>query len=388
MKKHVVMAASLLLVASSLFAYNPPAGGQNLLRLSSPFSLSGANSTAGGSVYEVIPSSVVTNPALSAFEQRIALDLGFTFMSDKNKEIEYDVMGVKGSSGSDTGAAFQVGATFPTRWCVPTFMVQGVFAPLGDMTLGNNILFTANVSKDITDKVSVGLGVTGGGYWYSVKDAVISVDESSSDWMLAANTGVFYNHGDLLFFKQVRFAATLMNLGKLYTKTKYKGIKGLEPNPVTGMEPVKVSMWPGIATPRGGVAFVILDTGSFKIGGSTDIAVPGFMDLAFDLGVGLEYSGLKFATFRFASAWELDVRELAEGSKNLIPSATLSVKFNMNTGANAAMAKRGWAQSELTAGAGWRNLYSDINAFSFGAVMKFGMEDKEPPVITLWDEEH
>ncbi|MBD5428694.1 MAG: hypothetical protein HDR39_05155, partial [Treponema sp.] len=110
--KKMVVAAAALLAAGSLFAYNPPAGGQNLLRLSSPFALAGANSTAGGAIYDVMPSSVVTNPALAAIEQRIALDAGFTFMTDKNKNA------VDGSIGT----AFQLGATVPTRWCVPTLL--------------------------------------------------------------------------------------------------------------------------------------------------------------------------------------------------------------------------------------------------------------------------
>lgn len=368
MKKHVVMAASVMLAATSLFAYNPPAGGQNLLRLSSPFSLTGANSTAGGAMHDVIPSSVVTNPALPAFEQRIVLDLGFTIMSDKNKE------NTKANSGNDMGTAFQLGATIPTRWCVPTLMFQGVFAPLADMNLANNIAITANVAKDITDKVSVGLGIAGGGFW----------NKHASDWTLALNTGVFYNHGDLFIFKQVRFGATLMNIGKMYSETKNKGIKGTDSLGTL----IEVTTWPGIATPRGGVAFILLDKGGMKIGGSTDIALPGFQNFAIDLGFGLEYSGLKFMTLKLNSAWELDFKELIEGCTNLVPAIGLSARFNLNTGANAALAKRGWQQSELTPGFAWRNLYSDINAVSVGAVLKLGMEDKDPPEITLWDEEH
>ena len=362
MKKHVLMAAGALLAVSSLFAYNPPAGGQNLLRYSSPFALSGANSTAGGPVYDVIPSSVVTNPALPAFEQRIALDLGFTVFFDKNKELI--------TSGNDKGTAFQAGVTLPTRWCVPTFLVQGVFAPLHDMNLANDILFTGNVSKDITDKVSVGLGVTTGGYW----------NDNASDWLLAANTGVFYRHGDFFFLKDVRFAFTLMNLGKMFGSSKTTqnfGIKGSA-----------AEKWPGLATPRGGIAFLVVDKGDFKLGGSTDVASPAFQNFVLDLGFALEYSGLKFISFKLASAWELDLRELLENNKNLIPSAALSVKFNLNTGANETMKKRGWQESELTVAGGWRNLYTDINAVSAGAVLKLGTVDRDPPVITLWDEEN
>lgn len=356
MKNKVVMAAGLLLLAGSLFAYDPPAGGQNHLRLSSPMALTGANSTAGGSVYDVIPSSVLTNPALPAFEQRVVLDLGGTLLTDKNKNEDDGTL----------GGAFQLGISIPTRWCVPTFIAQGLFAPLVDMPLGNHMAFTANLSKDINDKVSVGLGATFGGFWY--KDI--------SDWTFAANTGVYYNYGDLLFMKNLRFGVTLMNLGKMYSKAEMPSIKGN-----------LADDWPGLATPRAGVAANFVDTGDFRIGLSSDFAAPAFQNFVLDLGVALEYSGLSFATFKLASAWEYDVLEFSEGCKNIIPSVGLSVKFNFSAKSDT-LAKRGWNESEITVAGAWRNLYKDINAFSAGAVLKLGMEDKDPPVITLWEGEN
>lgn len=366
MKKKMLMAVGALFAAGSLFAYNPPAGGQNLLKLSSPFALTSANSTAGGALYDVIPSSVVTNPALPAIEQRIVFDLGFTLMTDSGK--------INGMKDGDVGTAFQLGATLPTRWCVPTFLLQGVFAPLIDMNLANNIAFTANVSKDINDKVSVGIGVTGGGFW----------NDDSSDWTIYANTGAIYNHGDFGFLKNVRIAVTLMNLGKMYTDTEVLGIRGMTNN---GTTLYKNTLWPGIATPRAGVAAHLLDLDDFRIGASVDFAAPAFQDFVADIGLALEYSGLSFATFRLASAWEFDVREFAEDSKNIIPSVGLSVKFNFSAN-NETMANHGWAESEITAGGAWRNLYENVNAFSAGAVLKLGQEDTDPPVITLWEGEN
>ncbi|MCH5289843.1 MAG: hypothetical protein J1E32_08035 [Treponema sp.] len=355
--RKMMIAAGALLTAGSLFAYNPPSGGQNLLRLSSPFALTGANSAAGGALYEVIPSSVLTNPALSAAEQRISIDAGFTFMTDSNKN----------PVGGSTGTAFQLGATFPTRWCVPTFLVQGVFAPLVDMHLGNNILGTVNVAKDINDKVSVGIGVTSGGFW----------NDAGSDWTFYANTGVFYNHGELAFMKDVRFAVTLVHLGKMYSDVAVAGIK----------KDTLADDWPGLVTPHAGVAALLVDTGDFRIGGSTDIAVPGlFQDFVIDLGIALEYSELGFATFKLASAWEFDVQEFRRKRTNVIPCIGLSVKFNFNAN-NEVMASHGWAESEITAAGAWRNLYEDVNAFSAGIVLKLGLEDTDPPAITLWEGE-
>lgn len=352
--KKLVMIVSALCAAGSLFAYNPPAGGQNYQRLSSPTILTSANSVAGGAILDVIPSSVVNNPALPAFEQRITLDLGGTLLLDSD------------DADGSVGSAFQLGASLPTRWAVPTFLVQGIFAPLIDMHLGNNVSFTATISKDINDKVSVGLSATGGAFW----------NDDSSDWTIAANTGVYYNHGELFFLKDVRFGVTLMNLGKMYSDAEVLGIKGK-----------LADKWPGIATPRAGVAASLVNTGDFKLGISTDAAAPGFQDFVFDLGLGLEYSGLQFATFKLASAWEFDLNEFKEDSKNLIPAIGLSVKFNFSA-KNEAMASRGWDESEITVSGAWHKMYENVNAISAGAVVKLGQQDTDPPVITLWEGEN
>ena len=287
------------------------------------------------------------------------IDLGGTVLSDKN-EIADQTNGM--------GGAFQAGLLIPSRWCVATFLFDGVFAKLIDMPLGNNIAFTANVAKDINDKVSVGLNANFGAFW----------EDDASDWTFAANTGVYYNYGDLLFMKNLRFGVTLMNLGKMYSKADTLGIKE---NSMSGD-------WPAVATPRAGVAANVVDTGDFVIGLSSDFATPAFQNFVMDLGVALQYSGLGSATIKLASAWELDVKELLEEHTNMIPSVGLSVKFNFTTKSNSAMANHGWQESELTVSGAWRNLYTDINAFSAGAVLKLGMEDKEPPVITLWEGEN
>ena len=354
--KKILIAAGALFAAGSLFAYNPPSGGQNVLRLSSPFALTGANSTAGGALHEVIPSSVLINPALSAAEQRISFDAGFTFLTDKNKYLD------------GSGMAFQLGATLPTRWCVPTVLVQGVFASLVDMHLEDSILGTASVSKDITDKVAVGIGVTGGLFW----------NDADSDWTLYANAGAVYNHGELAFMRDVRVAITVMNLGKMHSSdVAVLGIKGSAADD-----------WPEFVTPRLGVAASFVDTGDFRLGGSVDVAAPGlYKDFVVDLGVALEYSGLKPVTFKFTSAWEFDVQEFRNDRTNIVPGVGLSVKFNLNAAKSKAMESRGWAESELMVGGAWRNLYKDINAFSAGAVFKLGQNDIIPPTITLWGNE-
>ena len=168
--KRVLMTAAALLLAGGLFAYNPPAGGQNLLRLSSPTLLTGASSAAGGALYDVLPDSMVNNPALPAFEQRIVLDLGVTALADGD------------DADKSLGSAFEAGLLIPSRRGVASFLVQGIFAPLVDMHLGDSINATMGVSKDITDAVSVGISATLGVFW-----------GYESDWTGSVALGAYYN---------------------------------------------------------------------------------------------------------------------------------------------------------------------------------------------------
>ena len=101
MIKKLLAAVSALLSVSVLAAYNPPAGGQNFLRLTEPQLLSGASSSAGGAIFSVTPASVVNNPALTAFEQRIVLDLAGTMLFDSS------------DSNESVGGATQAGILFP-----------------------------------------------------------------------------------------------------------------------------------------------------------------------------------------------------------------------------------------------------------------------------------
>lgn len=347
--KKLLCAAAGLLASVCVFAYNPPAGGQNVLRLSSPFLLGGAASSAGGALYEVIPSSIVNNPALPAFEQRIVLDLGATLFNDSN------------DLDKKNGGAFEAGLLIPGRYGVATFLTQGVFAPLIDMHLGKSVNFTGNVSKDITNYVSVGANVNLGVFW-----------GYESDWTGSVSFGAFWNYGDLAFMKNVRFGASLMNLGKMYSQTEVAGINGK----------AYADSWPGIATIKGGMAATMVEAGKIEIGASADVSVPAFQDFVLDLGCNIQYA--KF--LKLSTSWEYDVREYAEGCRNIMPSVTLSFKFKFSSKDGSMLANKGWQESEMTVSAGWQQLYEDVNVYTAGAVLKLGMPDNEAPKITLWGE--
>ena len=68
MKKFFIL-LSVMICSASIFAYNPPLGGENVLRLTNPDLIGGAASASGGALYTITPSSIVFNPALTAREE-------------------------------------------------------------------------------------------------------------------------------------------------------------------------------------------------------------------------------------------------------------------------------------------------------------------------------
>lgn len=349
MKKILGMAAAIA-ACSVGFAYNPPAGGQNALKLSGPQLLAGGNSAAGGGIFGASPSSIVINPALTAWEQRNELDLAGTVLYSSNSDDD-----------SSLGSAFQGGILIPSRWCVSAFLFQGVWSEFVDMPVGDSVNFTGGLSKDITEKVSVGMSANFG---YLFGDA-------GKDWSLSAGIGAFYNFGDWKFLKEVRFGASLLNLGKMYTKSDTMGIKD-----------DGASSWPAFATLRTGAAATFLDTGAMNLGFSLDFSYPSFQNFVADAGLQMRVRDF----LKIYSGWEFDAREFAEGSKNIMPSIGVSFKFQFNSKPDSLLARKGWSQSEMTVSGGWKQLYKNVNAFSAGAVLSLGLDDTTPPEIKLWGE--
>ena len=373
MKKLLGATLATLLFSASLFAYNPPAGGQNVLRLTSPWLLTGAASAAGGPLFGITPASIVNNPALTAWEQRITLDVGATLFINSNTDDPYD--------GNKVGEGFQGGLLIPSRWCVSTILFQGIWTEAFDMPISDSVNILGGLSKDITDQVSVGM-TAHFGYLYG--------DFVDSDWTASAALGAYYNHGDIAFMQDVRFGVSLNNLGKMYSASEDSpGIKtakdirdAVDSGTPAALSPSKTSLWPSIATLRTGVAATMLKTDAVALGLSLDFAFPGFQNFVTDVGLQLQIKDF----LKISSAWEFDVQEFANDAKNLLPSVGISVKFVFRQN-GSYMTKHGWEQSDMTVAAAWKQMYKEINAISAGAILNLGMADTKAPEITLWGED-
>ena len=347
MKKFLSAAAVLILVLSAVNAYNPPVYGDNLFELSSPRQLANGSSVVGGGLFYASPESIAVNPALTAKEQRIDLNLANTslFSSDSTNDKRY-------------GNALQFGLLIPFKRFVFSGYGNLTTVSFKEMYLGDSFNLKFGLAKEITDKLTVCLNLNSGIFW-----------GAGTDWGLSANLGFLYNYGNLGFLKDFRYGLSILNLGKNFADTRLPGIKG-----------DAASALPTIATPKLGTAGTLVQNDIIKLGFSLDFTVPAFMNLITDMGLQFAVKDMLFISV----SEKLNIAELANGVKNLMPSVGLSFRFTFDVKNNDYLQKNGWSQSEMSANVAWRQFNETVNAASYGVDVNLGLKDEAPPVIKLW----
>ena len=345
-----LFAAGALLTAA--YSYNPPAGGEDLTLIASPANLSGANSVTGGALFNAGADSILVNPALTAREQRVNLTAGYTFLYSTEKD----------KNEKQIGGSFQTGILIPFKLYIFSGYVNGTFSPLWEMHLGNSMNFKAGLSKEITDKLSVGLGA-GGGYAWTKWD---------KDWSLYGDVGALYTVGNLGPFSDFRIGASALNLGKMYNNAKRIGIDEKETN----------TQFPTLVTLKAGAAGTIIDTDVVKLGLGLDVSTPCFQNVIAEMNAQL---AIKKA-FYVSVGEKFNLAEVIQKKYNFIPSVAFLFKFSFDVKNNQYLEDNGWSQSEMTVSAGYKNLYKTVHGISAGVDIDLGMADDEAPKITVWDE--
>ena len=352
MKKQLFTFSFAVLLLSAAYSYNPPAGGEDLNLLASPANLSGANSVTGGALFNAGADSILVNPALTAREQRVNLTAGYTFLYSADDDNEKQV-----------GSAFQTGILIPFKLYIFSGYVNGTFAPFWELPLDNSINFKAGLSKEITDKLSVGIGAGGGFAW----------TKHDKDWSLYADLGALYTVGNLGPFSDFRIGASVLNLGKMYTEIRTLGIDKEEKN----------TQFPTLVTLKTGAAGTILDTDLAKVGLGLDISVPCFQNFIAEMNARVAFKKMFFVSV----GEKFNMAEVMNGKYNFIPSVAFLFKFSFDVKNNQYLEDNGWSQSEMTVSAGYKNLYSTVQAISAGVDIDLGMADNEAPQIVVWDNE-
>lgn len=348
MRKVFICAFALVLSFGVANAYNPPVNGDSLFEISSARMLATASSVVGGPIFNANPSSVAVNPALTVDEQRIALNTGFTMLFSTDE-----------TNKKGFGSAMQLGAIVPTKWTVMTFYLNGTFVPFNEMNLCDSVNFKYGMSKQITEKTSIGLSLNTGYLW-----------GSGSDWSLSTNLGLLYNQGDFGFIKDCRFAASFLNLGKNYSNSMAVGV-----NPSK-----QSSAFPSLATIKVGMAGLLVDKKDFDLGFNIDVTTPLLQN--FMVSAGLECSIKDIFYINVCERFNLT--EFSNGRNDFIPAIGIGMKFHYGFKDSDYMSKKGWAESELSTMATYKQMYDTVNAVSAEVDLKLGMEDSAPPVITLW----
>lgn len=358
MKKTIAaLVASCALLASAA-AYNPPVGSENMDDLTGAEALSGKLSVTGGAIFSAGPDSIVANPALTADEQRVNLNAGYTFMYSSSEYAENPI-----------GNAFQGGILIPFKLYIFSGYANGLFIPYPELPVGNVLNFKAGLSKEITDKLNVGASLSGGITW-----------GHGTDWAIGANFGFLYKYGDLGFIKDFRYGASILHLGKNYSEVETIG------SDITG----SISQYPTIATLKAGVAGSFIKNDTVELGLSLDVTTPCFQNLIVDLNTQLAIKDTFFVSIGEKMNLIETVRAIENRflcNYNLIPSIGISFKFSFDVHNNDYLENNGWSQSEMTVSAAYKNLYENIHAASAAVDIDLGMKDKEPPKIILIDME-
>lgn len=360
MKKYLSLLAVSAAFITGLFAYNPPVGAEDMCLLSSPAGLSGNLFTAGSISNSSGAESIVVNPALTAENQRVNLNAGYTFLFDSNNQNE-----------SQIGSAFQTAILIPNKLFVFSGYLNGTFIPFNDeMYLGNSINVKAGLSKEITDKLNIGISINSGFAW-----------KYGMDWSLGFNCGFVYDIGQLGFLKDFRYGVSVLNFGKNYETCN----NNLNNNKSFGIDNEhSVSPFPSIATIKIGAAASLFKNDLMDLGAALDFTIPAFQNFIVDMN--LQFTLKQMLTLSIGE--KINVRELVNNHNNLIPSVGLFFKFSFDVKNNEYLASRDWSESEMRVSAAYKNMYEKINAISAGVDIDLGMKDTTPPqILIMIDEE-
>ena len=348
----ICFVSAVFFLVSALFAYNPPAGGNNYMRITSPNLMAGGKSVAGGAVYSMECDSVLNNPALPSYNQRYSVQLGATALLNENK--------LDREKDNTAGGGFELGVSIPAAVCVATCLFQGVFVPFDNvMDLENNLGFTVALSRDLTKRLA--LGAAGLFAWNWGNDA--------HDFAFLGSAGLFFKAGDISFMKDTRLGLCVSNIGGEFSETNLVGADGHD-----------ADIWQKGPTLKIGGATRFIDERDFVLAVSLDLSLPEFHNFVFDTSMDMVFK--KVVSVKLS--WEYDVHECVEGRGNIVPALGVGFHFALRSKNRARTTETYDKKGDMVVSAAWQNMYNDVEAYSLGVSVDFGEEDNTPPVIILW----
>lgn len=346
--RKIYFTAVFFLFGEIVFAYNPPRAGETFQTLVSPTAMTYGLSSAGGALFDATSESIIFNPALISFEQRISFDGAYTAL-----------ISAQNDNRNDFGSVFLTGIVVPTKYFSFGAHLDGFFIPLDEMRLANSLGAEIAFAKEVSSRLSIGLGLKAKGFW-----------GAGNDWNLAGSLGFLYRRSELAFMKDFRFGMSLTELGKNFSHTNLSGI----------YDGQKVGTFPMIGTLHAGVAAVLFEANVVKGGVSLELVTPGFQNLLLSFGFHFAIAD----AFYMRIAENFNVAETIAKHYNFVPAISVGYSFTFNKRKDGKVPSRTWENSEMTINTAWRQWYETAHAVSANVIVKVGMRDTEPPVIELW----
>lgn len=342
-KKIITISLALLLGMSFVSAYNPPFNGESLFKFMTPSLLSGVSSVTGGAFETDVQQDFSYNPALIAGQQRFTINAAYTSLIQAGSAFHY-------------GQTAQLGSLIATKYGVIGLNLQGIFATFEDMNWGNSGTLRIAYAKDLTDDLYVGTSL------YSTV--------GKYDWGLNLDLGFWYRIKKLKwlpFMKDIRWAFALTGIGKPYS-TEGIGLNG------------KASeSFPGMFTPRVGLAGTLLSFKNFDFGAAFDFTFPSFQNLEFSPSLQFLFGKIVLLN----AGWNFNLRETLATKKVATPTVGISVKFGINTDSVNFMSSHGWEKTDIVTSAAYGYLPNGINAASLGFSAFLGQKDTVAPEIKI-----
>ena len=374
--KRFVLAAIVLAVCATVFAYNPPYGGEEIFRLTNPEMMMGAASASGGPAFTVLPSSITYNPAIPAGQQHITADFSMTlflncdkqdhegksalsalkdYLGDKYESQlkKYDLdelldkykdyLGDYGDGYDDDGAGFgfQTGVIIPTEQVVLSFTMTYLYSEMYGMYLGNTFIMHGGASKELNEKLSVGA------------NAYIGF---GSCFSIGTDVGVLFKLDDMERLKNPRLGLSLLNFG----------ISSAVDSAVVGIDGGKADYYPAPLTSRASFGATFFEKESWTGAFSVDASIPFFQNFITDAAIAFCYNN--FMTL--SAAMQFNIREIAEGGSDGLSWFSLGVSFKLG-------GSKSGKSTEVTPSFATQCLYSGILALSGGVRLDLGDKGSE-----------
>lgn len=292
--------------------------------------------TGGSYVSEKAPMTSIFNPASTALEQRISLNLNYLALFGDN------------DLGGYNGTGINLGVSLPLKIGVLTtsgyYLISEEITEFKTGEKGQGGL-NLNFSKEVYEGCLFGIGLNG--YF-------------GTGWGVTADIGIIKHQGDIGFMKNMKWGVALGELG-------YSTFDNTESNS------------PSLFTPGGGLAFDLVDTENFIINIDSSLDFPFCQNARFTLGGDINifnYGGLRFSS-------TADLLELLDNDVSaLIPAFGIYVNFKTNF-QDEKIEERGLSNNDVQASISSSPMLNGLWGISGGLNINLGVLDDKAPEIKL-----